>query len=448
MSASRPTIADVTSALFARAPEHRIEPSLERIRVLLDLLGDPQRAAPVLHLTGTNGKSSTARMIDALLRATGLRVGLYTSPHLLSMTERIQIDGSAITEERLVELFEQLDPVLAMADRRLQESGDRSLTFFEVVTALAFMAFADAPVDVAVIEVGLGGSWDATNLADAAVAVVTPIELDHTEYLGETLAEIAGEKAGIIKPDSVAVLAHQHPEAAEVLLRRCAETGAQAAREGLEFGVLARSVAVGGQLVSLQGLRQRYDDLVLPLFGAHQASNAAVALAAVEALLGSGQPLADEVVREAFGQVASPGRLEVLRRTPSVVVDAAHNPSGAAALAESLDEAFAFAATIGVVAVLQDKDADGILAALEPAFDHVVCTTNTSSRALPAAALARAAEDVFGGHRVSTAPDLVTALDAAMAWADEHGGRGSVGVVATGSVVTAAEVRALLGGSA
>lgn len=447
MSADRPRIAGVSEALFARAPEHDIEPSLDRIALLLDLMGGPQHAAPVITVAGTNGKSSTARMIDTLLRALGLRCGLTTSPHLQSVTERIQIDGQPLSEDRFVALYDEIAPMLELADEQLADRGERPLTFFEVLTALAFAAFADAPVDVMVLEVGLGGTWDATNVADAAVAVITPVAIDHAEYLGDTLAEIAGEKAGIIKPGSVAVLMHQQPEAAEVLQRRCAQTGARVAREGLEFGVIGRAVAVGGQSVGLQGLRGRYDEVFLPLFGAHQADNAAAALAAVEALTGSGEPLADDLVREAFGAVASPGRLEVLRSGPSVLVDAAHNPAGATALAEALAESFGFVATVGVVGVMADKDAAGILQALEPVLDHVICTANASPRALPATALAQVAEEIFGGHRVSVAADLVDALDDAVAWADARSEQGSAGVVVTGSVVTAGAARSLLAGT-
>ena len=437
---------EITEALFARAPESAIEPSLDRTAFLLDLMGNPQRSAPVVHITGTNGKSSTARMIDALIRSVGLRSGLYTSPHLESVTERIQVDGEPLPAERFVELYDDLLPLVALADRDAEGRGEPPLTFFEVITALAFAAFADAPVDVMVLEVGLGGRWDATNTADAAVAVVTPIAVDHTEYLGPQVPQIAEEKAGIIKPGSVAVLAHQTAEAAEVLLRACAESGAKAAREGLEFGVVAREVAVGGQAVTLQGLRGRYEQVFLPLFGEYQAANAALALAAVEALVGEAEPLSDEVVRDGLGLVASPGRLEVLRNSPSVIVDAAHNPAGAQALAAALDESFAFSATVGIIGVLQDKDVGGILEALEPALDHVVCTANSSPRALPAARLAAIAEEVFGSHRVTIAEGMVEALEAAVSWADERADQGSIGVVATGSVVTAADARQLVGG--
>jgi dihydrofolate synthase/folylpolyglutamate synthase len=431
--------------LLARAPETDIEPTLDRIAMAMDLLGSPHRSAPVIHLTGTNGKTSTARMVERLLRSLGLRTGLFTSPHLHSITERICIDGEPVDEERFLALYRDAEPILAMVDRASTAAGGPPMTFFEAMTALAFVAFADAPVDVMVLEVGVGGRWDCTNVADGAVAVVTPIDLDHMKWLGSTVAEIAADKAGIIKPGAVAVLSHQRPEAAQALLGRCAEVGATVAREGLEFGVRSAAVAVGGQEVGLQGLRGTYDGLFLPLFGSHQAGNAATALAAVEALVG-GPPLADDVVREAFAGATSPGRLEVLRRDPSVVVDAAHNPAGAAALAEALAASFGFTATIGVVAVMGDKDVAGLLEPLEPVLDAIICTTNGSPRCLPADELAGLAREVFGEDRVLVAPDLPAALDEAYAWADARGPGGGTGIIATGSVVTAAGVRALIKG--
>lgn len=431
--------------LLARAPEHDIEPTLDRIAMAMDLLGSPHRSAPVIHITGTNGKTSTARMAEQLLRSLGLRTGLFTSPHLHSVTERICIDGAPIDDERFVALYRDSEPILALVDEASLAAGGPRMTFFEAITALAFVAFADAPVDVMVVEVGVGGRWDCTNVADGAVAVVTPIDLDHTRWLGSTVEEIATDKAGIIKPGAVAVLAHQRPEAAEVLLARCVEVGATVAREGLEFGVVSSAVAVGGQELALQGLRGQYDEIYLPLFGAHQGGNAATALAAVEALIG-GAPLAADVVREAFAGASSPGRLEVLRRDPSVVVDAAHNPAGAVALAGALAQSFGFAATVGVVAVMGDKDYAAMLEPLEPVLDTIICTTNGSPRCLPAHELAQAAMSIFGEDRVLVAPDLVSALDEAYAWADARGPGGGVGIVATGSVVTAAGVRALIKG--
>ena len=278
------------------------------------------------------------------------------------------------------------------------------MTFFEVLTAMAFAAFADAPVDVAVLEVGLGGLWDATNVVEAGTAVVLPVGLDHVPLLGTTLAEIATEKAGIIHPGATVVLAQQEPEAAEVLLRRCVEVGATVAREGLEFGVVSRATAVGGQLLTLQGLGGRYDDLYLPLHGAHQAANAAAALAAVEAFLGGGDKgmLDPELVREGFARVSSPGRLEVVRTSPTVLLDAAHNAHGMAATVAALSDAFAFTHLVAVVAVLGDKDAAAMLEVLEPAVAQVVVTRNGSPRAMPVEDLYSLATDVFGEDRVTS----------------------------------------------
>ena len=409
------SFADAEAAIRARGVEWEIDPSLDRIQALMELLGTPQRQYAVIHVTGTNGKTSTAGMIDVLLRARGLRTGRFTSPHLTSMRERICVDGEPLGDEQFVAAYAEVLPYVQLADSR----GGPPLSFFEVLTAMAFAVFADAPVDVAVVEVGMGGTWDATNVADGSVAVVTPISMDHTRYLGDTIELIATEKAGIIKPGAVAVLAQQPVEAAEVLLRRASETGASVAREGIEFGVLHRDVALGGQRLVLRGLRGVYDDLFLPLFGAHQAGNAACALAAVEAFAGAPaasllpdgiQPAGDPpgaldiaLVREAFTQMTAPGRLEVVRRSPTVLVDAAHNPAGMAATVAAVEESFAFAAFIGVVAVSADKDVQGILEQLEPVLSEVVVTRNSGARAMDVAALADLAAEVFGPERVRAA---------------------------------------------
>jgi dihydrofolate synthase/folylpolyglutamate synthase len=438
----------VEKALTARWPESKLEPSLDRIQGVVDLLGDPQAAVPVIHVAGTNGKTSTARMIESLLRAFGLRTGLFTSPHLHSVRERIRLDGDAVDIERFVRVHDDVRPYLNFVDRRSIESGGPLLSFFEVMTAMAYATFADAPVDVAVIETGMGGTWDATNVADGTVAVITPIAFDHMDYLGDTLAKIAGEKAGIIKPGASVVLAAQELEVAEVLLRRCVETEATVAREGVEFGVVSRASAVGGQVVSLQGPSGVYDEIFLPLFGAHQATNAALALAAVEAFLGGGSAaLNPELVRVGFASVASPGRLEVVRRGPTVVVDAAHNPHGARALAVAISDAFEFTSLVGVVAVLADKDARGLLEALEPLLAEVIVTRSSSPRAVDVDTLAALAVEVFGADRVEVSSRLGDALDIAIARADEAAAElgGGSGVLVTGSVVTAAEARALLG---
>ena len=327
-------------------------------------------------------------------------------------------------------------------------SQDHPLSFFETIVGMAYAAFADAPVDVAVVEVGMGGSWDATNVADGRVAVLTPIAVDHAKYLGESVARIAGEKVGIIKPGAVVVSAIQEESVAALIAQRCADVGATLLSEGAEFGVRTRVPAVGGQLLSLQGLRGQYDDVFLPLYGAHQAQNAALALAAVESFIGGTDPLDDDLVQGAFAEMDSPGRLEVIRRSPTVVLDAAHNPHGAAALVAAMEDSFVFSPLIGVVGVMADKDYDGLLSTLEPVLAHLVCTQNSTSRAMPAEELAEAARGIFGRDRVSAAPSLVDAIDQATTLAEAGGvfgeALGSGGVLVTGSVVTVGEARTLL----
>ncbi|MCY4727849.1 bifunctional folylpolyglutamate synthase/dihydrofolate synthase [Nocardioides sp. STR2] len=439
------TFDEVEDALLSRWPETRLEPSLDRIQAFTELLGEPQHSFRSIHLTGTNGKTSTSRMIETLLRALDLRTGRFTSPHLERMSERISIDGEPLDDEAFVRAFNDVAPYTHLVDAE----QEHPLSFFETIVAMAYAAFADAPVDVAVVEVGMGGTWDATNVIDADVAVVLPIAIDHAKYLGEDAVTIAGEKAGIIKPGSVAVLAEQTPEVAAVLLERAAESGATIAREGMEFGVVARTPAVGGQVVSLQGLRARYDDVFLPLYGAHQAQNAAVALAAVEAFAGSGV-LDDDVVRAAFAEVTSPGRLEIVRRSPTILLDAAHNPHGAEAVAAALEDSFSFSPLVGVMGVMEDKDHEGLLAAFEPHLTHVVCTQNSTPRSMSAAALGRTAAEVFGEDRVSVVPDLADAIDRAATLAEAGEAIdvsiGAGAVLVTGSVVTVGEARSLLMG--
>ncbi|CAM3915788.1 folylpolyglutamate synthase/dihydrofolate synthase family protein [Nocardiopsis gilva] len=435
----------VMAEITARRVETDIEPSTDRIRALLDLLGEPQRAYRTIHLTGTNGKTSTARMIDALLRERQLRVGRYTSPHLRTMRERIVIDGEPISEEQFVAAYDDIRPYVDMVDA----DSDVPLSFFEVLTAMAYAVFADTPVDVAVVEVGMGGSWDATNVVDADVAVVTPIAIDHTEFLPDTVEGIAEEKAGIIKPGSVAVLAQQQLPAAEVLLRHAAETGAHVAREGLEFGVVQREVAVGGQQLSIKGLRGGYEGIFLPLFGGYQAGNAAVAIAAVEAFAAPAEGderLDPELVSTALSGVESPGRLEVVRTSPTVLVDAAHNPAGMAASAETLQEAFGFTRLVGVVAIMEDKDVEGILEPLEPLLSQVVVTRNSSPRSLSPEGLRNIAEPIFGAERVHVSPRLDHAIDLGVTLAEETGEFGGTGVLISGSVVTAGDALHLMKG--
>ena len=440
----RKRMREVEQEILARTPEHDLEPSLDRIAAVMELLGDPQKAFPVIHVTGTNGKTSTTRMIERLLREAGLSTGRFTSPHLHDIRERIALNGKPIPPEKFIAAYEDVLPYIEMVDTKSVDEGGPRMTYFEVVVAVAYAAFADAPVDVAVVEVGMGGSWDATNVADGTVAVVTPIALDHERFLGSSVEDIATEKAGIIKEGALAVIGVQEPEVTEILLERAAEVGAKPAVEGTAFGVLARDLAVGGQQVSIRGLSGDYNDLFLPLHGAHQGHNAAIALAAVEAFIGGGeQPLDIDVVRAGFAEVSSPGRLEIVRRSPTVLVDAAHNPAGAEALRAALEDSFNFARIIGVVAVLADKDATQMLEILEPVLDEVVVTRTTSPRAMSPRALGDLATEIYGENRVTVVDSLPEALDRAAGLADEGGVAG--GVLATGSITTAAEVRLLLG---
>nr|WP_054813640.1 folylpolyglutamate synthase/dihydrofolate synthase family protein [Nocardia arizonensis] len=449
----------VEAELDRRRPETDIEPSLTRIAALMDLLGSPQHSYPAIHVAGTNGKTSVARMIDALLTALHRRTGRISSPHLQLASERISIDNRPVSPAQYVDIYRELQPYVEMVDRQSVAAGGPALSKFEVLTAMAYAAFAEAPVDVAVVETGMGGTWDATNVIDGQVAVITPIGIDHVEYLGDDLASIAGEKAGIIKRapesliprDTVAVIAEQDPQAMDVLLRRTIEVDAAVARAGSEFRVLTRQVAVGGQQLSLQGLGGVYDDIFLPLHGEHQARNAALALAAVEAFFGAGasRQLDVDAVRAGFAGTTSPGRMERMRSAPTIFVDAAHNPAGARALAATLTSEFDFRKLVGVISVFADKDAAGILEALEPVLDEIVVTTNGAARALDVDRLADLAVQRFGDERVVTAPTLADAIETAIAIAEEAGDGDEMvsgaGVVVTGSVATAGAARALFG---
>ncbi|MDT5208676.1 MAG: dihydrofolate synthase / folylpolyglutamate synthase [Mycobacterium sp.] len=453
------SLLQVEHLLDQRWPETKLEPSTARISALMEMLGSPQLGYPSIHIAGTNGKTSVARMVDALLVALSRRTGRTTSPHLQSAVERISIDGRPITPARYVETYREIEPFVQLVDQQSEAAGGPAMSKFEVVTGMAFAAFADAPVDVAVVEVGLGGRWDATNVVNAPVAVITPIGVDHADYLGDTIAEIAGEKAGIITKqeddlvptDTVAVIGRQVPEAMEVLLAQTVRADAAVAREDSEFAVRRRQVAVGGQMLELQGLGGVYSDIFLPLHGEHQAHNAVVALAAVEAFFGAGaqRQLDIDAIRAGFAAVTSPGRLERMRTAPTVFIDAAHNPAGATALAEALQEEFDFRFLVGVVSVMADKDVDGILAALEPVFDQIVVTNNGSPRALDVEALAMRAEERFGPERVVTAATMPDAIETATALVEESGDGveafGGAGVVITGSVVTAGVARTLFG---
>ncbi|MFM7499737.1 MAG: bifunctional folylpolyglutamate synthase/dihydrofolate synthase, partial [Actinomycetota bacterium] len=412
---------------------------LDRIKLLLDYLGSQQESFRSIHIAGTNGKTSTSRMIDSLLQAFGIRTGRYTSPHLEDVRERITLNGEIITPEFFVYTYEDIKPYIELVDSR----SEHPLSYFEVLTAMAYAAFADAPIDVAIIECGMGGEWDATNVIDSDVSVMTPIGLDHQEYLGETIAQIARTKAGIFRVGKPSVLAHQNREAAEVLIRESARIESIPLREGLDFALAHRDVAVGGQLLTIQGIGGTYDEIFLPLHGRHQASNATLALTAVEAFLGGGAERLDlDVVRDGFANASSPGRLEVVHRNPTVIIDAAHNPHGVAALREALSEEFTFDRLIAIVAILGDKDVTNFLAELAGVVDEIIVTENSSARALPTEKLFEIANDIFDDGVVSSASSIKRAIDMAIDRASHP--TQSVGILITGSVVTVGQARSLL----
>ena len=443
------SVESVYAELLGRAPENKMEPRLAPLFRAMDVLGEPNKAFPIIHVTGTNGKTSTSRMIESVLRAHGLSTGRYTSPHLSKVTERISIDGHPVSDETFVRIWDEIRPYLQIVDSELEAEGQPRLTYFECLTILGFAIFADQPVNVAIIEVGLGGITDATNVGDGQVSVVTPISLDHTDLLGDTTEDIAHEKAGIIKPGGYLISAAQPLDAAQVLLEKAKEVGVPFRFEGVEFGVESRTVAVGGQVVTIQGIAGRYPDLLVPLHGAHQAQNAAVAVAALEAFFGGEKELDLEVLQEGFAEVTSPGRLEVVRTAPTIIVDAAHNPDGIKASAAALQEAFTFTRLVPVVGVLKEKDAEEILREIRESLGDMAveyCFTQSNSpRAVPAAELAELAIDLgFGEDNVHVAEKLDDALEWAVERAEANDDL-SGGVLVTGSITLVAEARILLG---
>lgn len=440
----------VYGELLARAPENKMAPRLDAVARAVEILGDVHRAAPVIHITGTNGKTSTARMIEALLLGHDLRVGRFTSPHLESVTERICINGAPVPDATFVRIWEEIAPYLQIVDAEMTSRGEPALTFFESITVLAFAIFADEPVDVVVLEVGIGGTWDSTNVADGVVSVVTPIGLDHTDMLGDTLAEIATEKSGIIKPGGFLVSAVQEPEAADVLLASAREKEASFAFEGVEFGVVSRELAVGGQLLTLRGLAGEYPDVPLSLHGAHQAQNAVVALAAVEAFFGGQRQLPEDVVRAAFESVRSPGRLEVVRTEPLTILDAGHNPHGVRASAAALTEAFKLSHLHAVVGILGEKDALGMFETMREEYVdasdgtfRLYLSASDSPRAIAPERLHELALDA-GIDEDSI--EVFEHLDEAIATAMENAlfEQESAGVLITGSITVIGEARTLL----
>ncbi len=433
--ADRAAAEAVHAELLARIGEATPQPRLEPTRRAAELLGDPHRSFAMVHITGTNGKTSTARMIESILRAYGLRTGLLTSPHLTRLNERIVIDGEPISDRMLADTYGDIAPYLLMVDAELTANGEAALSNFEALTLLAYAAFADAPVDVAVVEVGMGGEWDSTNIADGDVAVITPIALDHEKFLGATVAEIARTKAGIIKPAATVVTALQQVTAMDEITAAAEHDEAELVCEGVGFSLLDARLAVGGQLIDVRGRAGEYTELFLPLFGLHQAQNAAVAIAAVESFLGNGtQRLTDEVLAEGLGTVTSPGRLQLIGIEPSVLIDAAHNPHGADALAKAVLASFAFESVTAIVGVLDDKDARGIIEALDPVVDRFVISTSGTARSVAVDALGATAVSIAGADRVSVEPDLATAIESARRDAGPSGA-----VLITGSVTMAGQ---------
>jgi len=417
--------ADALAELEGRVPE-RMVPDLSRITALAELLNDPQLTYPTIHITGTNGKTTTSRLITSLACSHGLTAGLYTSPHLRSVTERIAVCGEPISEPEFGEEYERLLPYLHHVDAR----GER-VTYFETLTALAYVWFADKPVDLGVFEVGMGGTWDATNLVAGDVAVLCPISLDHPE-LGSTVLEVATEKAGIIKPGKVVVAREQPPDALEVLQARCRETGARLFLERRDFALAERRQAVGGQQLAVRGLHADYEEIVLPLFGEHAARNAAAAVVALEALLG--RALSADATRQALARASSPGRAEVVRRHPLVILDGAHNPAGAAALAATLREAFSWRRLHLVMGVSSNKDLAGIVRELAPLADRGYAARNTSVRSSEAEVVADAL--LAAGVPTQAFGSVRSALEAARAAATEEDL-----ILVTGSLYTVADAR-------
>ena len=436
---NRERLAAIENALLARWPETRIQPSLDRISLLCDALGSPQLSYPTIHIGGTNGKTSTTRFIDSLLFAHGLRTGRFTSPHLEDFRERICINGEMIGAEELIFNYNDIAAYFDFVDSKLPNP----ISFFEAVTGLAMAVFSEHPVDVGIFEVGMGGQWDATNIIQPTVTVITPIGMDHMEYLGNTIEEIAETKAGILKEGAFAVFTNQEPEVAKILLARAAELGVDVAREGIEYEVISRQMAVGGQLLTIRGTKDVYSDIFLPLHGKHQAANAAAALVAAEAFFGD-QHLDPEAVKAGFAAATSPGRFEIVRRDPTVILDAAHNPHGARTLANTLQEEFTFGRVIAVVGVFADKDAAGIFNEIKDVIDGVIVTQSSSPRALPADQLAKVARAFIDNDRIFVEPDLKVAIEKAIADGSHPLEDETVGVLITGSVITVGEARAIL----
>ncbi len=430
--------AEVEQRMLARIPENKIRQRLDPTRRAVELLGDPQFAYRVIHITGTNGKTSTARFIERILREHGLRTGRFLSPHLIKTNERMAVDGESISDERLVTIWNEIEPILQLVDAELEAEGETALTYFEALAVLGFAVFADAPVDVLVLEVGIGGEWDSTNVANGDVAVFAPISLDHVDRLGNTLTEIAATKSGIIKPGAFVVSAAQPAEAAAVLADKAASVAEVYKPYGDGWHLIDSEAVAGGTKFSVQGLAGVYHDLFLPVHGSYQAENAALALVAAEAFLGGGeQRILDDIVRAAFADVASPGRLQVISKDPLIVLDAAHNEGGALSLATSIRETFNAPYVVGVVSILAEKDAAAVLSELEPVTSEIIITASSSPRAISIAELEETAIAIFGADRVRTSANAWYALELAKEILPRNG---NSMIVVTGSITLVGDI--------
>jgi dihydrofolate synthase/folylpolyglutamate synthase len=430
----------VLAKLLLRVPENKIRPRLDPTRRAVELLGDPQRSYRVVHVTGTNGKTSTTRFIERILREHGLKTGRFTSPHLVRLNERMALDGEPVSDEQLVSVYADIEPILEFVDQELAEAGDSPLTFFEALAVLGFAVFADAPVDVLVLEVGMGGAWDSTNVANGDVAVFTPIGLDHMDRLGNTIEEISETKSGIIKPGAIVVSSMQSPEALAVLERVANATAESFKLEGREFSIEGFEATPSGQVVSVSGIAGSYGPFNAPVFGVHQAQNLAVAIAAVEAFLGGGElSIADDVLRSAVSDVSSPGRLQLVRLEPPLLLDGAHNPAGALTLSKTLKTEFSDKPLVALIAVLAEKDAEGLLMNLSGVFERAVITQSTSPRSMPIADLEPVASLLLGCDVVGFS-DFRAGLARAQEMASEVDGM----VVVTGSITLVGDLIKLI----
>jgi dihydrofolate synthase/folylpolyglutamate synthase len=419
-----------------RIPENKIRPRLEPTRRAVELLGDPQRSYRVIHVTGTNGKTSTTRFIERILREHGLRTGRFTSPHLVRLNERMALDGEPVSDEQLISVYSDIEPILEFVDQELAEKGENPLTFFEALAVLGFAVFADAPVDVLVLEVGMGGAWDSTNVADGDVAVFTPIGLDHMDRLGNTIEEIAETKSGIIKSGALVVSSAQEPSVLAVLEKVSGQIAEGFKLEGRDFQVGQFDATPTGQSIAISGLAGKYGPYAAPVFGSHQGQNLAVAVAAVEAFLGGGDiEIADDILRSAISDVSSPGRLQLIKTEPALLLDGAHNPAGAQILANALRAEFSAKPLVGLIAVLADKDVAGLLSNLAGVFQSVLITQSSSPRSMPAAELELVAAQSLD-QEVSSISDFQLALERAKEKAIEIDGV----VVVTGSITLVGDI--------